>query len=199
MNVLAIPLIGMLTVLITWILKNRWAQRAVLVYGVMICGLLLETFRGLHYAAPIIGLNYFFVVTAMRLWLRRDRKIGQFILWLVPILAILGVGKSLHGTIKENNSTAWYIQRAQILKQLKQQDGKHLIIVSYAAEHSVHDEWVYNGADIDGAKVIFARAIQNTQDCQLVEYFKSRRIWSLNIDGDQSKPELKPYSLSQCK
>jgi hypothetical protein len=198
LNVLAIPLIGMFTVLIHWILKNRWAQRAVLVYCIMICGLLLETFRGLHYAAPVIALNYFFVVTAMRLWLRRDRRIGQFIFWLVPILAILGIGKSLYETIKENNSTAWHIQRAQLLKQLKQEDGKHLIVVSYGAEHSVHDEWVYNGADIDGAKVIFARAIKNTQDCQLVEYFKSRRIWTLNIDGDQSKPQLKPYPLNLC-
>jgi hypothetical protein len=199
LNVLVIPLIGMFTVLIPWILKNRWAQRAVLVYCVMICGLLLETFRGLHYAAPVIGLNYFFVVTAMRLWLQRDRRIGEFIVCLVPILAILGVGKSLYGTIKENNSTAWHIQRAQLLKQLKQEDGKHLIVVSYGAEHSVHAEWVYNGADIDGSNVIFARAIKSTQDCQLVEYFKSRRIWSLNIDGDQSIPELKPYPLSLCK
>ena len=42
---------------------------------------------------------------------------------------------------------------------------------------------------------MFARAINSTQDCQLVEYFKSRRIWSLEVDGDQSIPELKPYPL----
>ena len=97
----------------------------------------------------------------------------------MPLLAILGVGKSLYGTIKENNSAPWHIQRAQLLEQLKQEDGKHLIIVSYGPRHSVHNEWVYNEADIDSAKVIFARAINSTQDCQLVEYFKSRRIWSL--------------------
>ena len=54
--------------------------------------------------------------------------------------------------------------------------------------HSFHNEWVYNEADIDGAKVIFARAMNSRQDCQLVEYFKSRRIWSL--DADQSIPKL---------
>ena len=35
-----------------------------------------------------------------------------------------------------------------------------------------------NEADIDRAKVVFARAIDSTRDCQLVEYFKSRRIRS---------------------
>ncbi len=61
-----------------------------------------------------------------------------------------------------------------------------------------HDEWVYNEADIDNAKVIFARAMDSKQDCQLVEYFKSRRIWSLYIDDDKLAPEFKPYPISAC-
>ena len=106
---------------------------------------------------------------------------------------------SLYGTIKKNTSSSWHIERARLLKQLKQEDGKHLIIVSYGPGHSVHDEWVYNEADIDSAKVVFARAINSTQDCQLVEYFKSRRIWSLDVEDDQLIAKLKPYPLSLCK
>jgi hypothetical protein len=105
---------------------------------------------------------------------------------------------SLHGNIKKNNAS-WHVQRARMLQQLEKEDGKHLIVVSYGHGHSVHDEWVYNRADIDSAPVIFARAMNNKQDCQLVEYFKSRRIWSLDVVGDQLIPKLKPYLVSLCK
>jgi len=46
----------------------------------------------------------------------------------------------------------------EIQKQLDQTPGKHLVIVNYEGVHSFHDEWVYNGADIDGSKV-FGHAI----------------------------------------
>jgi hypothetical protein len=168
-------------------------------YFVLILGLLTETFKWLHYSAPITGLNYYFVLNALRLARWRNRKIGQLILWQTPVLAITALVVSLYGTIKSDNSSSWQRQRAQLLKQLKQEDGKHLIVASYGPGHSVHNEWVYNEADIDRAKVIFARAINHTQDCRLVEYFKSRRIWSLDVDGDQLIAKLKPYPRNQCE
>jgi len=118
-------------------------------------------------------------------------------LWLTPLVAIAALVVSLYGTIKKDSSSSWQEQRAHLLKQLKQEDGKHLIIVSYGPWHSVHNEWVYNEADIDSAKVVFARAINSREDCRLIEYFKLRRIWSL--DADQSIPKLKSYPRNQCE
>jgi hypothetical protein len=161
-------------------------------------GLLTETFKWPHYAAPITGINYYFVMNALRLRQWQNRKIGQFMLWLTPLLAIAALVVISYGAINSDNSSGWHEQRAQLLKRLKQKDGQHLVIVSYGPGHSFQDEWVYNEADIDHSKVVFARAINSKQDCQLIEYFKSRRIWSLDIDGDQSIPELKPHPLSLC-
>jgi hypothetical protein len=196
-NIFLLPVIIVFPVLVAWTLRNRWARRALLIYFVLILGLLTETFKWLHYLAPITGLNYYFALNALRLARWRNRKIGQLMLWLTPVVAIAALVVSLYGTIKKDTSSSWQERRTRVLKQLKQEDGKHLIIVSYGPGHSVHNEWVYNEADIDGAKVIFARAINSREDCRLIEYFKLRRIWSL--DADQSIPKLKSYPRNQCE
>ena len=71
-----------------------------LIYFVLVLGLLTETFKWPHYLAPITGLNYYFVVNALRLAQWRNRKIGQLMLWLTPLLAIAALLVSLYGTIK---------------------------------------------------------------------------------------------------
>lgn len=118
---------------------------------------------------------------------------------LTLFLAIAALLVSFYETIRKESSATWQNRRGQLVKHLKQQDGKHLVVVNYGTRHSYHDEWVYNEADIDGAKVVFARAMNSSQDCQLVEYFKFYRIWLLQVDGDETTPKLKPYPLSRCK
>jgi hypothetical protein len=199
LNVFAIPLIGMFTVLAPWVWRHCWARRGVVIYLILIFGLLMETYMVWHYLAPITALNYFFVLSAMRLWHWRDQRVGRLMFWLVPLLAALVLVKLSYETIKQNHLTAWPNQRARLLEQLNQQDGHHLIIVKYGPSHSVHDEWVYNEADIDGAKVVWARAMDPKRNCQLMEYFKQRRIWSLEIDGAESASELKPYPANRCQ
>ena len=196
-NIFMIPVIIVFPVLVAWALRDRWARRALLIYFLLGLGLLMETFKLLHYIAPITALDYYFVLNALRLAQWRNRKIGQLMLWLTPLLAIAALVVSFYGTIKEDNSSSWQEQRAQLLERLKQEDGEHLVVVTYGRAHSFQNEWVYNEADIDHSKVVFARAINSTQDCQLVEYFKSRRIWSL--DADQLIPKLEPYPRNQCE
>ena len=197
-NIFLIPVIIAFPVLMVWTLRNRWAHHGLLIQSVLVLGLLTEPFKYVHYLAPVTGLNYYFVLNAFRLARWRNKRVGDLMLWLTPLLAIAALLVALHGTINKKASASWQDRRAQLVKQLKQTDGKHLIIVTYGPRHSYHDEWVYNEADIDNAKVIFARAMDIKQDCELVEYFKSRRIWSLGIDDDELTPELKPYPISAC-
>jgi hypothetical protein len=196
-NIFLIPVIMAFRVLLLWTLRNPWGRRALVTYFVLLLGLLTETFKWPHYLAPITGLNYCFVVNALRLARWQNRKIGTLILWLTPLVAIAALVVLLYGTINKHNSSSWHEQRAQVLRRLKQESGEHLIIVSYGPGHSVHNEWVYNEADIDRSKVVFARAMNTKEDCQLVEYLKLRRIWSL--DADQSIPKLVPYPRNQCE
>jgi len=43
-------------------------------------------------------------------------------------------------------------------------------------------EWVYNQADIDNAKIVWARDMGPTDNVELIRYFKDRSVWLLQPD-----------------
>ena len=67
-----------------------------------------------------------------------------------------------------------------------------MIIVHYAPSHIPHSEWVYNAADIDHAKVVWARDMGEAGNADLVQYFPGRKLWLLN--PDEHPQQLRPYS-----
>lgn len=84
-------------------------------------------------------------------------------------------------------------ERANILTQLRADGRRHLIIVRYGPQHTPHREWVYNEADIDGAKVVWAREMDTAQNHKLLAYFADRRVWLLEPDVEGA--HLVPYPL----
>ena len=180
-------------------LRNQWARFALILYGFFMCGMLLPVVWAAHYLAPITGLNYFFIVSAMRLWRWRRKEVGWLMLWIVPFLAVLVLLMSVYKTTRQDRSLAWQVQRAKLLAQLKREGGQHLVIVSYSSKGVAYPLWEYNEADFDEAKVTWARGMDRVQNCKLMEYFKNRHIWFLEIHGDQSKPKLKLYPAKLCQ
>jgi hypothetical protein len=84
------------------------------------------------------------------------------------------------------------------MTQLKGEQGQHLIIVRYGPQHVVDNEWVYNRSEIDEAKVIWARHMDSAQNCRLVDYFRERRIWLLEVGLDDAVQTLKRYPVDAC-
>jgi hypothetical protein len=84
------------------------------------------------------------------------------------------------------------LERARILQQLEATPGQHLVVVHYGADHDVLREWVYNRADIDRAKVVWAREMSPAEDQELYSYFRGRKIWV--VDADDVEPRLTPAS-----
>jgi hypothetical protein len=85
---------------------------------------------------------------------------------------------------------AWYIYggpaplkpRAAIARQLESAPGTHLVFVRYGPKHNLHDEWVYNRADIDHAKVVWANDLGEERNSELIRYFAGRQVWLAEPD-----------------
>ena len=80
--------------------------------------------------------------------------------------------------------------RAPVVAQLSAYPGAHLVIVRYGPDHDPAFDWVYNDADIDNEKIVWARDMGAPENEELVRYFKGRHVWLLEPDDSLS---LLPY------
>jgi hypothetical protein len=73
-------------------------------------------------------------------------------------------------------------RRIYVNRQLAGLPGKLLVFVRYYPQHIFQDEWVYNAADIDGARVVWARDLGEAEDEKLRRYYPDRAVWLLEPD-----------------
>ncbi|MDQ3650566.1 MAG: hypothetical protein M3458_09925 [Acidobacteriota bacterium] len=190
--------VGLLGAMLWMLRRNRWMPFALLVYCLFTAALLLETWTQAHYAAPIMSLVFVIVLQAMRrlrLWRWHGRSIGRLVGQGILVLYVVSfvMAAARMSRIDDEGWRRQLLHRASIVAQLKQNRYRHLVIVRYAPDHDSLAEWVYNDADIDGAKVVWAREMDATQNRKLLEYFEDRCVWLLEADAEL--PKLVPYSV----
>jgi hypothetical protein len=145
-----------------------------------------------HYAAPVTCVISLLLVRAIRhLCMIRiaRRPIGTALACAAVFLLAGEIG--LRAANHCCDPLEWTCQgdpsRAAIQEKLSHTPGKHLILVRYEEDHNIHDEWVYNGAEIDSAKVIWARVLDAEQNAKLLAYFKDRHVWLVEPDKDNTE------------
>jgi hypothetical protein len=79
------------------------------------------------------------------------------------------------------------MDRHQRKTALEAEAGNHLVIVRYGPEHNFEQEWVFNDADIDGARIVWARDLGDDQNQNLLHYFSDRQVWLLEVDKKTSR------------
>ncbi len=175
---------------------RRWRFLLVVLLAVVLA-FFATTWPNPHYMAPVTCVYFGLVVQAMR-HLRRisfwKRPIGAALSRAIVLLLVIDVAQfaatGYGDPLGWGGGGLW--QRVQIQRQLSATPGKHLVIVQYSDTHSVHEEWVYNRADIDGSKIVWARDLGPDENAKLVEYFKDRTAWVAQ-EGPGSA-QLTPYS-----
>lgn len=153
-----------------------------------------------HYAAPIAALMYVrFMQTLSRLydWRPAGHPVGFAVGVFFVTLCGYQFVDTLNFFIRNRPPVSLFtVKRAEVLHQLEslsnKNPGKQLVLVRYFEKHSVHEEWVFNRADIDGSNIVWAREMGPQKDAELLDYFHDRHVWLL--EADASPPRLIPYS-----
>ena len=149
-----------------------------------------------HYAAPATCVIILLLVQAIRhvrAMRAFERPIGAALSRAAVVLLVIDVALGVaHGVC---DPLSWACtgdpSRAAIVERLSHTTGKHLVIVRYPEGYNVHDDWVFNGAEIDSAKLLWARETNPQQNQKLLDYFKDRQIWL--IEPEEDNTELIPY------
>jgi len=182
-----------------------------LVIGVLVlsAGMAIEIYLIPHYLAPFTAAFYAIGLQAMRhlrLWNPEGRPAGlALVRMLVTICVLLGAfrlfAKPLHVGPKEwpatQWSTVWYgpelfgEERAGIESKLEALPGKQLVLVHDSGKRDPLEQWVYNAADIDASKVVWAWDMDVANNLELVHYYPDRRVWSINLDTEPAT--VTPY------
>ena len=152
-----------------------------------------------HYAAPATCVIVLLLVQAIRhvrTMRAFERPIGAALFRAAILLLAIDVALGVtHGVC---DPLTWACKgdpsRAAIAEKLSNTPGKHLVIVRYPEGYNVHDDWVFNGAEIDSAKLLWARETNPQQNQKLLDYFKDRQIWL--IEPEEDNTELIPYPLA---
>jgi hypothetical protein len=180
-----------------FVFRDRRLRLPLITVGIGVVGVFVVIWSAAHYAAPITCAIYLLVVQTIRHL--RTMRIGTLPVGLslsrAIILALMfdaGVNTYRHVCDPLFWACQGDVSRAAIAAKLNHTPGKHLIIVRYTDDHNIHDEWVYNGAEIDNAKVLWARELTTEQNAKLLTYFKDRKIWLVTPDTDNTY--LEPYT-----
>lgn len=86
--------------------------------------------------------------------------------------------------------------RKPVEQHLKALRGEHLVVVRYSKDHNSGEEYVYNEADIDRAKVVWAREISGVDISPLLNYFRNRKVWLYEPDEDDAT--VQPFNATDA-
>jgi hypothetical protein len=133
-------------------------------------------------------------------------KSGLFITRAIPLACVIafairaGAGP-LHVRATQSNTYYWdeffelhprgWFPRAAIQADLKNIAGNHLVFVRYNPKDDPFPDWVYNDADIEKSKVIWARDLDRASNQELLDYYRDRHVWLL--EPDEKPPRLSSY------
>ena len=199
----------MLLVPVAW--HDALFRKMAIVTGVFLLALGVETFHFPHYTAPAwAALALMIAVWAKHAWNLRTRNLrARVVLVLLVLLAPVFefvvhkylLRNEVHRTLSGASEIAspspfdlWPDRRAALIDRLSTLGQPQLVIVRYPSpDWHVGEEWVYNGADIDRQRVVFAHDLGTEQDRALLSYYPDRAALLLTFDSASGQEQIEPY------
>ncbi len=200
--------------------RNKWLSLIIGTILFTFCCMSIATYwDNFHYEAPITCCFYLLIVEGFRKFLEVSKKGSQKKLvilllvlltatsygyqilytseWFFPVQSAtrnkdfsnltLNLDQSLEIAIPEKTT---YL-KSVVEKAAERNNKKYLAIVSYSNEYTFLEDIVYNKADIDSSKLIWAYDLGEEKNKKLLDYYKDRKVLRVKISG--SKMKIDPY------
>ena len=203
--VLLLPLI-----MLRRVLHDRRIRLLVLSVFTLAAGMLIEIYLIPHYMAPFTAAFYAIGLQAMRhlrVWSPGGKPMGLTLVRLtVTLCLLLGAvrvfSRPLHVEVPEWPASSWSgmwygpdlygTERARIESGLEQLPGKQLVLVRESPNRDPLDQWVYNAADIDASKVVWAWDMDAANNRELMKYYLDRKVWLVQMSTEPAT--VSPYT-----
>jgi len=187
-----------------WMLRDHKVRLLLFFFSLSALGLLAVTWFLPHYAAPVFGVLLALLVQAfrhLRRWTFRGRPVGigwtrSLVVLSCCMLPVCTAQQFARPQSPVCLNFAYNWDRADVVNQLNSTPGQHLVIVRYTAYHNIHEEWVYNAAEIDRSKIVWARFIPGTDMRPLLDYYSGRQVWLVDVGISADLRPLQPADLS---
>jgi len=186
--------LGMVLFTLPKLCRDRWSLAAiVMTLGILIIhSQMITSWIFPHYLAPVAALFFAVSVAGLRevsFW-RPEVGAGKGVVRFVFAFSAL----KLLFLFLMYHQLDFVSPRAVVQKKLDD-SSSHLVIVSYAPDYSIHNEWVYNRADIDRAPIVFARDLGEEKNQKLISYFGERQVWRWHLTTED-ETNIEPMDRS---
>jgi hypothetical protein len=185
---------GFLLLGVPWIaLRKQW-RWLLIVLGVGLIGALLETFALPHYTAPFTPVLLLLIVAVGRTFWYRLATVrwGGAVFTVAAAVMLIFILFDYERVLITPRGTG----RSRLIQQLEAKGGRHLVLVDYAPGWDPIQpdaEWVYNGADLNASRILFAHLRPEHENRELLEEYKDRDAWLVRLGPQPSEMHLERY------
>jgi hypothetical protein len=197
------PILSFPILLVPWLWRNGRTRPLVAFLAIAAALNLGQMVLYPYHLAPVVPIIFALLAAGMRYVYvalsRTSARRGICFALVLPCCVVLA-GAMKHPAAQLNLPLAYWERgyephrdaRADIQAWLEAHPRKQLVMVRYGEYHSPDQEWVYNRADIDGSKVVWARERDPESNERLLRYFADRQAWLLQADVYPQR--VVPYS-----
>ena len=167
-----------------------WRRRRMLIVGTFgaLAAILLLGGSLPHYFAPATALVIAIVVEGCRHLRASKIHIAHFLPAAMALVLALRIAAQDFGLpyTQKLNYQSWCCQqagdqdKARIEAKLDRIPGNHLVFVKAKTDPYNLLQWIYNDADIDASRIVWARDMGDAENARLRQYFAGRDVWMVD-------------------
>ena len=176
---------------VPWARVGQRKKFLILLFAGGLAAFLPEVWIQGHYAAPFQIVYLILIVAAARaVWYRLAcHAWGRPVTGVLIALLLAPLFMHYLAAIQHHST-----RRTRLSAGLVAAGGRHLVFVDYAPGWESANEWVYNGADLASAPVLFAHDLGNDQNRVLLGDYPGRTAWGVRLGPRAVDFQIERYS-----